>query len=125
MECTRVCFDKAWNLGGRGIVEARTKAWKMKVGGVGVGPGKRLHLWFPGEQQMEESAWLQAQVASTLKAIACNAHQYPTIISKEMIIDVINLDIRGSLAFQSCHESLQCVKFDSTLLSSILSSLFF
>lgn len=88
----------------------------MKVGGVGVGPGKRLHLWFPGEQQMEESAWLQAQVASTLKAIACNAHQYPAIISKEMIIDVINLDIRGSLAFQSfhdqLHESLQRVWFD-------------
>ena len=26
------------------------------MGGVGVGPGKRLHLWFPGEQQIEESA---------------------------------------------------------------------
>lgn len=34
-----------------------------KVGGVGVGPGKRLHLWFPGEQQIEESDWMQAQVA--------------------------------------------------------------
>lgn len=40
---------------GRGRRNVRTKASKIKVGGVGVGPGKRLHLWFPGEQQMEES----------------------------------------------------------------------
>lgn len=36
----------------------------VKVGGVGVGPGKRLHLWLPGEQKIEESACMQAQVGT-------------------------------------------------------------
>lgn len=41
----RVYFDKAWNSSGREIVVGEgTKALKIKVGGVGVGPGKRLHL---------------------------------------------------------------------------------
>lgn len=34
----------------------------LKVGGVGVEPGKMLHLWVPGKQAIEESARRQAQV---------------------------------------------------------------
>lgn len=36
----------SWNSGGRRIVEKEraNESLKIKVGGVGVGPGKRLHL---------------------------------------------------------------------------------
>lgn len=49
--------------GGREGEEVRPEVLlKAKVGGVGVEPGKMLHLCFPGEQAIEESARVQAQV---------------------------------------------------------------